>query len=143
MYPKYKLLIKANSYAGNFYRELVSYVFGFYFDGLQSWVDDLYFLACDEFKKEMPKNAFINLLYYFDDSYGQTCCEFDDRLITVYFNESPIQYIKLIKNRLKKFPEVYGKSWEFANKNIKIKSISLLEVETVSTVLIEEYVGLI
>lgn len=134
MYPKYKLIINTNSYIGNYNRELMAYVFNFCTETSHEWTEALAEMAAAELEIEMPDNETCDLLYHFYDEYGQTVSELSNlgKTLTVYFEKNPSKYFDLIVDRLKRFPEIYEKSHEYATKNVKIVSVNLAEVETVT-----------
>ncbi len=125
---KYKLLIKTNSYAGNFERELAAYVFGFYWN-CQDWIDDL----ASKFEMEADgdfQNWIDDSLIAFYDEHGQTCCRIEGgNNLSFEFDKNPSEYIGIIKQRLEKFPEVLAQTWEYAPKDVKILGVEVYKIE--------------
>lgn len=121
---KFFLLIETNTYTGNFERELCSYVFGAYYDA-QEWVDDLR----KQFETEVgDDHPLTEMLFNFHDEHGPTVCEiYKQNSLKVFFEKDPSKYRDLIMERLKKFPEANAKAFEFAEKNIKIKRVTLFQ----------------
>lgn len=124
MDKKFYLLIETNQYTGNFERELCSYVFGAYYDA-QEWVEDLRKLFYAEVGED---HELTDSLHQFYDEHGETVCEiYKEKSLKVFFDKDPTPFGDIIRERLKKFPEVLANSWEFAIKGVKIKRVSLFE----------------
>jgi hypothetical protein len=121
---KFYLLIETDQYTGNFNRELCSYVFGAYYDA-QDWVDDLRRLFYTEVGED---HALTEMLLNFYDEHGPTVCEIHKQdNLKVFFESDPTPFMKLILERLKKFPAVLAKAGEFCPKNVKIKRVTLFQ----------------
>jgi hypothetical protein len=124
---KFYLLIETNQYAGNFGRELCSYVFGAYYN-TQEWVEDLRKLFDTEVGED---HVLTDNLHQFYDEYGETVCEiYNEKCLKVFFDEDPTPHMDIIQERLKKFPDVLATSWKFAVKNLKIKRVTLFQEVT-------------
>jgi hypothetical protein len=141
---RYKLIVKTNSYTGNFHREFNAYVFGCHSDCAHEWVEDLNKSFDKESKGIFSDNvddntdAFFELYHHFYDEYGSNISELSDfggngvgtLGITVYFDKDPTKYLPFFMKRIESFPCALAKSWEFAEKNLKIESVELIEETT-------------
>ena len=139
---RYKLVIKTNEYTGNFHKELNAYVFGYqpeyepheWIKGLEKNFREA---AKGIFSNDPDENEeeFCEFYHYFYDEYGQNISELSNFAgngigtlgITVHFEKDPMPLIPFFMERLKTFPQV-EKDREFGSKNLKIKSVELLEV---------------
>jgi len=121
---KFYLLIETNQYTGNFERELCSYVFGAYYDA-HEWTDDMRKLFGIEVGGD---HALTEMLHHFYDEHGETVCEIHKQdNLKVFFEIDPTRFMKLILERLKKFPAALAKAGEFCPKNVKIRRVTLFQ----------------
>ncbi len=106
-FPTHKIVVKTNSWPGNFTREMQSYVFGYSWDMSQGGDDSDVFI--DDFPKDTDYFRWLDgetpqYMYY--DEHGETMSDIvDDTTLEFYFLESPEEHWDTIVDRIKQFPK--------------------------------------
>lgn len=132
----YRLHIHTNAYTGNFSREMTAYVFGWSgYNDSSSTAEKLSEIFLKEEKTE--ESVFDEMFEYFYDEYGQTVYHLSGHVkdegtqdVVFHFKTNPWRLSAKIKDRLRRFPKAWMKIDKFADKRLKILTVSLVVEET-------------
>ena len=130
----FKLRITCNTYVGNLEQELCAYVFGYAKFDCHDWVEKLNNLAEKELGEEVI-DELSEVVHCFYDEHGDTICNIEsENVLIIHLDKNPEKYLKTIIQRIKNFTVEYVNAFEYADKNVQILSVELIEQKISETI---------